>query len=455
MNSLSACPDFRVLQSMLSSFDLVHVSFQATRVDPSTRTVTAIDHVFLSSRIPVKDFATCPASYSDHDMLFVALDFPKPVSQPVCITYRDYAGVDRYSLRDAFVNIDWTSLFSSTDVNFKVNFLTERLQEIFQHHVPEKSFVLPDPSTPWLTPHLQEEKETAYSLWRSRRFRRKGDSLWLSYISLSKKVISVTRASKSKYFGRKFDSRLPSRILFRNFRNEGVIDTDRNCSPNLNFDLNELNKHFIGNSPIPSQEEISPTTSSVRDLEFNFTGVTELEIFESFMSIESNAIGMDGLERKFISLIIHDLLPILCDIYNRVIMTSNYPVLWKSAIVYPLPKKNDPKQLSDFRLISIVCYLSKILEKLLLKQIQLFVNSNQMIHPMQSAFRKGHSTEKSLINLVSDICNSSGYKDCTILASIDLSKAYDSVPHRGLVQKLANKYLFSRHTLGDFRFLSG
>ncbi|XP_014217399.1 uncharacterized protein LOC106645936 [Copidosoma floridanum] len=76
-----------------------------------------------------------------------------------------------------------------------------------------------------------------------------------------------------------------------------------------------------------------------------------------------------------------------------------FPTVWKKALVTPLPKVKQPSELNHFRPISVTCALFKLLEAVALRQMSAFVESNRLLCPQQSGFRKHHSIHTALINL--------------------------------------------------------
>lgn len=67
------------------------------------------------------------------------------------------------------------------------------------------------------------------------------------------------------------------------------------------------------------------------------------------------------------------ILPVVLDIFNFSLMQDVFPTLWKSALVMPLPKVSSPSTVQYYRPISILCYLSKVLERLVVKQLIIFL----------------------------------------------------------------------------------
>jgi len=105
-----------------------------------------------------------------------------------------------------------------------------------------------------------------------------------------------------------------------------------------------------------------------------------------------------------------------------------FPSSFTQAIVTPLLKKPglDSSSPSNYRPISNLNNISKILERLFLTRLQPHVTSTPNFNPLQSAYRRAHSTETALVNTLDYIYTSDGWSLPTILVSLDLSAAFDT-----------------------------
>ncbi len=131
----------------------------------------------------------------------------------------------------------------------------------------------------------------------------------------------------------------------------------------------------------------------------------------------------------------------------------------KSAIIHPLIKKPslDPEILKNFRPVSNLSFISKVIEKVVAARLQDHMNANNLLDPMQSAYRAGYSTETALLRVHNDIVSSVDNGKGVFLVLLDLSAAFDTVDHEillkfledyigldGSVLKLFDSYLSGR-----------
>lgn len=161
--------------------------------------------------------------------------------------------------------------------------------------------------------------------------------------------------------------------------------------------------------------------------------------------IHSNATGSDNVPICFIKMLSPHILPILVHLFNSIIDSRIYPSIWKKAIVTPIPKFSDPSLPKDFRPISVLPAVSKILEKILLHQISIHLDNPEMplLAKHQSGYRRGYSTTTALVKVTHDIYTKFDRNQCTVMVLVDFSLAFNCVNHQYLRRKLASEFQFS------------
>ena len=105
--------------------------------------------------------------------------------------------------------------------------------------------------------------------------------------------------------------------------------------------------------------------------------------------------------------------------------------------------------MSNYRPISVLPILSKILERVVHDQLYDYLTSNNILHPCQSGFRSNHSTNTTLIDVTDHILSNMNEGKVTGAIFLDLKKAFDTVSHRLLLKKL-HSYGITGHTLQWF-----
>ena len=129
------------------------------------------------------------------------------------------------------------------------------------------------------------------------------------------------------------------------------------------------------------------------------------------------------------------------------------PASLKEAIIKPILKKNnlDPSEYMNFRPISNLPFLSKVIEKVIAAQLTSYVEDNNLCELFQSAYRGNHSTETTLIRVHNDIVMAIDKGNSAILVLLDLSAAFDTVDHSMLLSRLNTRFGICDKALDWFR----
>lgn len=134
-------------------------------------------------------------------------------------------------------------------------------------------------------------------------------------------------------------------------------------------------------------------------------------------------------------------------IISACLKLSYFPESWKKAKVTPIHKVGKDSSLpSSYRPISLLCGISKILERVILNRINRFIEENEVIPPEQFGFRKKRSTTHQLSNLISHVKEKLKAKMSTGVIMLDVEKAFDRVWHEGLLYKMI-KLKFPPHLI--------
>ena len=151
---------------------------------------------------------------------------------------------------------------------------------------------------------------------------------------------------------------------------------------------------------------------------------------------------LDPMPTKLLKECLDCLLPSIVNIINISISSSNIPLSLKAATVTPLLKKTglDADDFKNYRPVSNLPYLSKIIEKCIVAQLKLHMESNSLDENHQSAYRKNHSTETALLKITNDLLCAMDKSRCSILVMLDQSAAFDTVNQDILMQRFQSTY---------------
>ncbi|KAF2348843.1 Reverse transcriptase domain [Trinorchestia longiramus] len=174
--------------------------------------------------------------------------------------------------------------------------------------------------------------------------------------------------------------------------------------------------------------------------------VFDEEIRKIYSLKNTKPVGHDNISLQYINGSFNITAPLLHLIINTSIVTNKFPDQWKHSIVKPLHKAGDINTQSNYRPISLLPVLSKILEEVISNQLSTHLDKSNLVHPNQYAYRKYTSIQNALLNITEKIYSDIDKKNVTLLLLLDLSKAFDSVEHKRLLQKISNlgNYLTNR-----------
>jgi hypothetical protein len=190
----------------------------------------------------------------------------------------------------------------------------------------------------------------------------------------------------------------------------------------------------------------NPTVNS-----FYLSPLTETEISSELKKINPRkAVGIDNIGGKILHLCPDIFAQNLFKIFNKHISNGNYPDELKIAKVIALFKKG-PKYISNnYRPISLLSCFNKIFEKLVCKRLVFYLESRDIFYKFQFGFRKYFSTALALIEATDTIRNLIDNKNYVLGLYVDLTKAFDTVDHEILLEKL-NHYGIRGHANTFFR----
>jgi len=189
-----------------------------------------------------------------------------------------------------------------------------------------------------------------------------------------------------------------------------------------------------------SFESITETTLGDK---FHFSPVSPIDVLDTYTKCKKSSVdksffpsGLFFMDTAFFGFN-------LCSIINYSLKTSIFPSSLKTAKVLPIYKNGEKRLFKNYRPISILSSLSKLFEKIAAKQILKFINLQNLLSPSQFGFEAGNSTESTLLYVLEKVYNAIDKNNICAVAFLDYSKAFDSICHTKLCEKLITEFNFS------------
>ena len=188
---------------------------------------------------------------------------------------------------------------------------------------------------------------------------------------------------------------------------------------------------------------------------FNFQPTSPAAIEHIIYALNNCGAGVDGVSTKILKMVAPILIPHLTHMFNLCLSQGVFPSNLKRAIVVPIFKNGDPFSFNNYRPISLLPIISKILEKIVYSQLSSFLSSEGFLYEYQFGFRSNHSTYMPISLLYDNVTMALKSKNVCAALYLDLSKAFDTVNPSILLNKL--KAYGIRHKSLDFfhSYLSG
>ena len=172
---------------------------------------------------------------------------------------------------------------------------------------------------------------------------------------------------------------------------------------------------------------------------FRFQVQTQDEIMKILTSLRTkDSSGFDGISTKLLKFLAPSLISPLTLIINQSLVTGIFPTKLKIAKVAPLHKKGHSYLMTNYRPVSLLSAISKLFEKVVYNQLYTHFQTYKLFYFSQYGFRKRHSTEFAALELIDKVLQNIDDKNATFAIYMDLLKAFDTLNHRILINKLSH-----------------
>jgi len=389
---------------------------------------------------------------SKHDLIYVSYNLKVPRYEPKIVSYRDFKPnrIDNFLKEGMY--IPWHLIYNETNLDKKLEIFNNLLLEHINQHFPIKTARVTRPPAPWITNDiriLMKERDASHAAFRLSKLEVDKNR----YKKLRNSVTYKLRKAKIQYYHKFFGAHRDSKSQWNILRNLGIGKIRSTAVPIIPLD--ELNNYFVNLAPCFNAHQKSKTIQELSNTltktpeQFYFTCTSPDIIFKIIKNLKSNASGSDNINAKLLKISMDVAIPAITDIVNYSLISGSFPNAWKTAFIHPLPKVASPSSPTDYRPISILPTLSKVLEKIVRHQIECYLDNNNIININQNGFRSGRNTGTALLNVIETVRGNIDVGKITVLVLLDFSKAFDSVDHDILLLKLKN-IGFAEHTIKWF-----
>ena len=456
--------------NLLRKYDLIQLIYEPTRGPSLLDLVITQSYFSNQTHLEINNQANFP---SDHRPLFFNISHEPSVlirSKSIFREVRNFNLMDHNDFRQEISNSPLTDaeLLSNMNSLECVNLYNKTIETIVNKLCPKQMRrFCRDQSKQWYNGSLNKLKREKRQAERALKKSPNSTSHLQAYKKIKNNYTSKLKEARAKYFSAeirksKDDPKSLYKILNRltGKTKEKVLptsDPEEVTAENLSeFYLEKVEK---------IRKSITLDTSNSKNSSPRSRSTTHknqhCNRFESFEEIDSNNLKktISSLKKKFSTLdpvpttilmsCIDELLPIILKIINSAIQECEFPNPLKHAIITPILKKAllDPELYNNYRPVSSLTFLSKIIEKILYIQLVNYIENNNLYPTYQSSYRQNHSCETALTKLIDDIQTSVINGKNVALVLLDCSAAFDTIDHDILFAKLEDEYGITKKAL--------
>ena len=359
---------------------------------------------------------------------------------------------------------------TKSNFNHLFNHFTDTFKRIIDKHAPFSAISRKNKklrNKPWITKGLLISIRNKQKMYQTHFLNGNAVSKKM-YKDYANKLTKIKATAEKLYYGQEFqncksDACKTWSLIKTSLPNKStkhlptMLKINNNIEQDLQLVAEKFGEHFstiasktLENYNFPTNTNAykefltTPTPNSI------FLKPTEpIEVINTISSLKPNrSCGADNIPAKFLQLSATLISEPLSIFVNSAFTLGLFPDNLKTAKVVPVHKTGDKCNPSNYRPISLLTTFSKVFEKLMYSRAEAFLNKHSLIAPTQHGFRAGHSTIHALTDVITSIYDNINTNQHTGLIFLDIKKAFDTVNHKILIQKLEHYGI--RGTTTDF-----
>ena len=437
------------LLALTKSNGLTQLISTPTRVTPSTKTL--IDLYFTNAPTPnLLYYGSHPLNISDHDMIYLIRKKPRQKQTKITFEGRIYKNYNSTMFQNMIRTTDWDDIVTEPDSATAWSMMINRIDQLLSDICPIKQVTLRKPQRPWLTTDVLEQIKFKDDLMIQARAAQ-DPVLWREAKRTRNRTQNLVNASKAAYIHNELvNSRKDGKSFWRTIHTVLSPAGSSNSPINLQHQngtvippqqaATTINEYFINvASNLLTTQVPWPDPGPQTAATFSLRPPTMSELLKIIRAISVNkSSSIDNISSAVLKDVFLVIPHVVLHIMTQSIITGRFPEDWKRSTVIPIEKIHNANTPSDFRPISLLPLPGKIIEKLVAIQTNEYLESNSILTPHQSGFRKNHSTISTVGRFTDDIFRAMNLNQFTMAIFVDFRKAFDCVDHMILNSKLGN-----------------
>lgn len=406
-----------------------------------------LDLVFTDSPDSVTDVYIHSQTFSsDHYLMSISYSsLCYPVAKPRITPHSsfNFKKADWLGLSNNLLDLDFQACFIPDDIDSTWSMIRDLILDACHKYIPYYSKARKHPFPKWYTPGIVHSINKIRSLQKLINSKHPPSPSLLDKLATLQSNLTEDLASAKEeyqfYLVETYSN--DSAALFRHF-SEIVSSTAIPASVYLgNTQESEpvaksslFNTFF--NSTFSNPISSPPSDPGhLPDSFFDKLDITEPDVYEVLSSLDPlKAVGPDGISPSVLKFCAVALTKPLFQLFTLSIRSACIPNQWKSHLIVPIFKSGNKSDVSNYRPISLLCSISKVLERVIFNKVVEFLSPKISVN--QYGFLKGRSSVHKLLSSISFIVDALDSNHSVDVIFLDIRKAFDSVGHQELLYKL-------------------
>ena len=439
------------------SFGLDQLISEPTRVCSTKASV--LDHIYKTDTIMVTDVEVSDITISDHYAISCTWIFKlvkTPTKGHTTIEFRSFKRFNEAAFLFDVSCINFNDIYNNTTSEESLSAFYDAFLAVIDKHAPlRRKRVKHETLPPWMKYNIILEMELRDYFKRNKM---------VEYYSQRNRVTQQVRDARRDHFKSLLQHERNTRNIWRAIN--GVTNKNKSRQHVIPLTPDVLNSFFLSNPSnltnsqygeynndfsIPESLKHFCQDKLGQNKSFQIPFLAVHEVGKLLTDLKNKkSMGPDVLTAYLLKLALPYIVEPLTFIYNQCIQESVFPSMLKNAKVIPIPKSKDLNDPGNYRPISILSVLSKPLERHVHTHLLHFLESNRLIVPSQSGFRPNHSCQTALTKMCDSWLSAINKRAVTGAVFLDFRKAFDTVNHSILLEKLS-LYLGDNLTTSFFR----
>ena len=425
---------------------------------------TVIDNIFTNHLHPDMKTGNFTIGISDHlpSFLIVPNQNQNHLTKKHNLYTRNMKNFDYENFILDYLSINWDDQLNidKNDVNHSLSKFMSQINSLIDKYMPLKKVSQKEYKRrfkPWISDEILAKIENKFfkkCIKCKIEYRKR--ELNAEFKELKNKITTLTRLNKKNYYEKYFSNNKDNlqkiwkgikeiiNIKSKHFDhptclldgNKSITDPSK-MADKFNGYFTSIADEILKSRKFEGNKSFRDYLNNPLNNSFLLYDCDEIEIKNIINSlISSKASGPNSIPTKILHLLKEEISTPLKNIFNLSFRTGQHPDLLKIAKTIPIFKKGSRSLVCNYRPISLLSNLNKILEKLMFARLYKFLDKYKCIYSLQFGFRAKHSTNHALVDITGNIRSALDNKKVACGIFVDLQKAFDTVNHNILLKKL-------------------